>query len=79
VDGVKKRVRPGMGRCQGGFCGPQVLKILARELGKDATEIVKNEIDSYILTGPTKCCEVEDLPVGINALAEEKAGYHGKG
>ncbi|MBR1724916.1 MAG: NAD(P)/FAD-dependent oxidoreductase, partial [Ruminococcus sp.] len=32
VKGVKKRVRPGMGRCQGGFCEPKVLEILAREL-----------------------------------------------
>lgn len=54
VDGVKKRVRPGMGRCQGGFCEPLVLKILARELGKDITEVVKDEKNSYILTGTTK-------------------------
>ncbi len=61
IDGVKKRVRPGMGRCQGGFCEPQVLKILARELGKDITEIVKNERSSYILTGSTKCSEIVAL------------------
>jgi glycerol-3-phosphate dehydrogenase len=60
VDGIKKRVRPGMGRCQGGFCGPQVLRILARELGKSPTEIVKNEYDSYILTGSTKCGVLEE-------------------
>jgi glycerol-3-phosphate dehydrogenase len=78
LDGVKKRVRPGMGRCQGGFCGPQVLKILARELGKDAAEIVKDEIDSYILTGPTKCCEDRGRLVGSSASAERKAGYHGQ-
>jgi glycerol-3-phosphate dehydrogenase len=54
LDGVKKRVRPGMGRCQGGFCQPQVLNILARELGKKVTEIVKDEPDSFILTGSTK-------------------------
>ncbi|MBQ3487970.1 MAG: NAD(P)/FAD-dependent oxidoreductase, partial [Clostridia bacterium] len=33
VDAVKRRVRAGMGRCQGGFCGPKVIEILARELG----------------------------------------------
>ena len=33
VDGVKRRVRAGMGRCQGGFCTPRALEILARELG----------------------------------------------
>ena len=54
VDGVKRRVRPGTGRCQGGFCGPRVMEILARELGQDMKEIVKDHKDSYILTGYTK-------------------------
>lgn len=54
VDGVKRRVRPGMGRCQGGFCGPRVMEILARELGKDISEIVKSNKGSYIITGETK-------------------------
>lgn len=54
VDAVKRRARPGMGRCQGGFCGPRVMEILARELGKDITEIVKDGSDSFILTGETK-------------------------
>lgn len=54
VDGVKRRVRPGMGRCQGGFCGPRVMEILARELKIDITEVVKDHKASYILTGPTK-------------------------
>ncbi|HYE83745.1 MAG TPA: NAD(P)/FAD-dependent oxidoreductase [Clostridia bacterium] len=54
LDGVKKRVRPGSGRCQGGFCGPRVMEILARELGTDIKAIVKNRRGSYILTGETK-------------------------
>jgi len=54
VDGVKKRCRPGMGRCQGGFCGPRIQEILARELGKSLEEIVLDKADSYILTGETK-------------------------
>lgn len=54
VDGVKKRCRPGMGRCQGGFCGPRVQEILARELNKTLEEIVLDREDSYILTGATK-------------------------
>jgi len=49
VDAVKRRVRAGMGRCQGGFCGPQVLEILARELGVDAEEIRKRDGVSYML------------------------------
>lgn len=54
VDGVKKRCRPGMGRCQGGFCGPRVQEILARELGKKLDEIVLDKTGAYILTGETK-------------------------
>lgn len=54
VDGVKRRCRPGMGRCQGGFCGPRVQEILSRELNKDITDIVQERLGSYILTGKTK-------------------------
>ena len=49
VKGVKKRVRPGMGRCQGGFCEPKVLAILSRELGIPMTEVVLDAPDSRIL------------------------------
>jgi len=41
VDGVKRRTRSGMGRCQGGFCSTIVLEILARELKLDLTEVTK--------------------------------------
>jgi len=54
IDGVKRRTRAGMGRCQGGFCMPRVLDILVRETGVPYTEIVKNENGSYILTADTK-------------------------
>ena len=46
LDGVKKRVRPGMGRCQGGFCSPLVTKIIARELGIPVTEVRKSSVDA---------------------------------
>ena len=49
VKGVKKRVRPGMGRCQGGFCEPKVVEILARELGIDPTEVLLDPCGSNIL------------------------------
>lgn len=49
VDGVKRRVRAGMGRCQGGFCGPRVIEILARELGIDPTEVKKDLSGSKIV------------------------------
>lgn len=51
LDGVKRRTRAGMGRCQAGFCSPSVVEILARELGRDAGEICKNEPGSGLLTG----------------------------
>ena len=54
LNGIKRRVRPGAGRCQGGFCGPRVQEILARELGEDLEEIVMEQKNSYILTGKTK-------------------------
>jgi glycerol-3-phosphate dehydrogenase len=54
VDGVKRRLRPGMGRCQGGFCGPRVVEILARELNIPMTEVRKDRPASVLLTGVTK-------------------------
>jgi len=42
LDGVKFRCRPGMGRCQGGFCSPRVISILARELNIPEEEVTKN-------------------------------------
>ncbi|MCL2677783.1 MAG: NAD(P)/FAD-dependent oxidoreductase [Clostridiales bacterium] len=51
LDGVKRRADCGMGRCQGGFCGGETLKILARELGEPPEEIKKDGPDSHILTG----------------------------
>ena len=41
VDAIKRRTRSGMGRCQGGFCSPIVVEILARELGVSIEEITK--------------------------------------
>ena len=49
VDGVKKRVRPGMGRCQGGFCSPLVTKIIAEYLGVPITEVKKSSEESPIV------------------------------
>ena len=54
VEGVKRRCRAGMGRCQAGFCGPRVQRILARELERPLEEIVLEKEGSYILTGETK-------------------------
>lgn len=54
VKGVKKRVRPGMGKCQGGFCEPRVIQILARELDVSPMDIVLDQVDSVILEGENR-------------------------
>ncbi len=54
LDGIKRRTAAGAGRCQGGFCGPRVLDILARELGCDPQEILQDHDGTFILTGKTK-------------------------
>lgn len=51
VDGVKRRTRSGMGRCQGGFCAPYVMKLIARESGKDMSEITKKGDGSFLTVG----------------------------
>ncbi len=53
VDAVKRRVRAGMGRCQGGFCGPKILEILAGELNISTAEVCKNVKGSHMVTGKT--------------------------
>ena len=54
VDGVKRRVNAGMGRCQGGFCGPRVVDILARELKLSPGDIVQDQAGSWLLDRQTK-------------------------
>lgn len=48
VDAIKRRTRAGMGRCQGGFCGPRVTKILARELHIPITAVRKEKANSFL-------------------------------
>lgn len=54
VDGVKRRTRAGMGRCQGGFCSPRVTELLAQEMGVPLNEITKNGGESKLLVRRTK-------------------------
>ncbi len=51
LDGIKRRVRQGMGRCQAGFCTPRTMEILARERGMEMEDICKNAPGSNMLTG----------------------------
>lgn len=54
VDGIKKRVRPGMGRCQGGFCSPLVTQIIAEYLDCPLEEVRKSSEQAVITYGKTK-------------------------
>lgn len=51
MDGVKRRTRAGMGRCQAGFCTPRTMEILARELGISMDEVCKNRPGSELIVG----------------------------
>ena len=54
VDGVKRRTRAGMGRCQGGFCQPVIVSILAKEMGIPYEAVTKSGKGSEINIGRTK-------------------------
>ena len=51
IDGVKRRTRSGMGRCQGGFCSPYVMKLIAEELGIPMEQVTKTGKGSEPLLG----------------------------
>ena len=63
IDGVKRRTRAGMGRCQGGFCSPRVMEILCEELGCSPLEITKCGGESRLLAGT------------LNDIAKEARGH----
>ena len=54
LDGVKRRTRAGMGRCQSGFCSPRTMEILARECGTNMFDITKSGGKSQIVVGVNK-------------------------
>ena len=54
LDGVKRRTRAGMGRCQSGFCSPRTMEILERELKMSMFDITKNGASSNIAIGYNK-------------------------
>ena len=57
VDGIKKRIRPGMGCCQGCFCSLRVSKIIAVFLGVPLYEVKKSSAEAVITYGETKVTE----------------------
>ena len=50
MDSVKRRTRSGMGRCQGGFCGPYVMQLLSRERQIPLEQVTKSGMGSYMVT-----------------------------
>ena len=54
LDGVKRRTRAGMGRCQTGFCSPKTMEVLARELHIPISEVTKSGGNSGIIRGRNK-------------------------
>lgn len=56
VEGVKRRCRAGMGRCQSGFCQSRVIAILARELSCGPSEVLLEDVGSWLVEGPLKGC-----------------------
>ena len=51
IDGVKRRTRSGMGRCQGGFCGPYIMELLAQEMNIPLEDVTKSGGDSRMVIG----------------------------
>ncbi len=60
VDGIKRRVRPTMGRCQGGFCLPKLIKIIAEQSGESLEQVTLHGGDSKILSKASKGGANED-------------------
>lgn len=54
LDGVKRRVRAGMGRCQSGFCSPRIMDLLAREWDMDVADVTKSGGHSQVIVGLVK-------------------------
>jgi glycerol-3-phosphate dehydrogenase len=54
IDALKRRCMPGMGRCQGGFCSPKVLALIAKHFNIQPEKVMKDRKGTYIVTGETK-------------------------
>lgn len=54
IDGIKRRTNSGMGRCQGGFCGPKIYEILKEELHLNFDEVYQDKQGSKVVVKKTK-------------------------
>lgn len=64
VDGIKRRVRAGMGRCQGGFCLPLVMNIISENKNEGMCDVTKKGNDSKMLIEPTKLAGSDENEFG---------------
>jgi len=64
LDGIKFRCRPGMGRCQGGFCRPRLIEILSRELNISYEDVVKTGEETNFLVAKTKEIVLQSIEGG---------------
>lgn len=63
IDAIKRRCGAGMGRCQGGFCGPRVHQIISKELGIPMKDILMDEAGTWILAS-----EIKEVPFDATSL-----------
>jgi len=56
IDAIKRRTGAGMGRCQGGFCGPRILEILTKHYNIEPIQVLQDSAGTFILTSKTKVC-----------------------
>ena len=54
LDGVKRRAGTGMGRCQGGFCGPRISELFVEDFGMTVEEVLQDRDGSEMFSGRTK-------------------------
>ena len=83
IDAVKRRVGAGSGRCQGGFCGPRILDLLAEHYRCSPTEVLQNGAGSYVLTSETssrqqkqedyKCDSSQSAPNALPGIPSQAA------
>lgn len=74
LDGIKRRVRQGMGRCQAGFCTPRTMEILSEETGVLMEKITKNRPGSELLRDGYASAETEETPESRNSCRAQAAG-----
>ena len=54
IDAIKRRFNAGMGRCQGGFCGPRVLELISKTRGIDPLDVLQDKAGTNVLLCETK-------------------------